>query len=93
MSDKITKKDDKMIGDFNPDYAIPPGETIKEVIEFLGISEAELEKRIGTNKIITGEQSITHDIADMLEFLTGVPAKMWCSLEANYIEQLAKLKD
>jgi len=79
--------------DFNPDYAIPPGETLKEVMETLGIPEAELEKQTEINKIITGEQPITHDIATMLEFLTNVPAKMWLNLEANYIEQLAKLRE
>ena len=32
---------------FEPDYAVPPGETLKETIEFLGMTQKELSTRTG----------------------------------------------
>jgi len=83
---------------FDPDYAIPPGETLKELMESLEMSQKELSKRTGLtvqslNRIIKGEQPITYDTANIFELVTNVPAKMWNSLEANYREQLAKIKE
>jgi len=90
---KVTKK-----YEFDPDYAIPPGETLKELMESLEISQKELSKRTGLtimslNRIIKGEQPVTYDTANILELVTNVPAKMWNNLEANYREQLAKIKE
>lgn len=83
---------------FDPDYAIPPGETLKELMESLEMSQKELSKRTGLtvqslNRIIKGEQPITYDTANIFELVTNVPAKMWNNLEANYREQLAKIKE
>ena len=90
---KVTKK-----YGFDPDYAIPPGETLKELMESLEMSQKELSKRTGLtvqslNRIIKGEQPITYDTANIFELVTNVPAKMWNNLEANYREQLAKIKE
>ena len=83
---------------FDPDYAIPPGETLKELMESLEMSQKEFSKRTGLtimslNRIIKGEQPVTYDTANILELVTNVPAKMWNNLEANYREQLAKIKE
>jgi HTH-type transcriptional regulator / antitoxin HigA len=83
---------------FDPDYAIPPGETLKELMESLEMSQKELSKRTGLtvqslNRIIKGEQPITYETANIFELVTNVPAKMWNNLEANYREQLAKIKE
>jgi HTH-type transcriptional regulator / antitoxin HigA len=90
---KATKK-----YEFDPDYAIPPGETLKEIMESLEMSQKELSKRSGLtvqslNRIIKGEQPVTYDTANILELVTGVPAKMWNNLEVNYREQLAKIQE
>ena len=90
---KVTKK-----YEFDPDYAIPPGETLKELMESLEMSQKEFSKRTGLtimslNRIIKGEQPVTYDTANILELVTNVPAKMWNNLEANYREQLAKIKE
>ena len=77
---------------FDPDYAVPPGEILKESMDSLGISKKEFSKLTGLtvqslNRIIKGEQPITYDMANMFELVTNVPAKLWNNLEANYIEQ------
>lgn len=83
--------------DFEPDYAIPPGETLKETVEAIGMTQKELSKRTGLtvqsiNRIYKGEQPILYETADKLELVTGVPARFWNNLEANYREQREKIK-
>jgi HTH-type transcriptional regulator/antitoxin HigA len=83
---------------FQPDYAIPPGETLKEVMESLNMSQKELAIRTGLtaqsfNRIFKGNQPISYETANKLELATGVPAGMWNNLEAQYREQLAKIKE
>jgi HTH-type transcriptional regulator/antitoxin HigA len=81
---------------YEPDYAVPPGRTLRETIDTLGIDQRELAARAGlsakhVNQVIKGIAPITHDTAIRLERVTGVPARMWNNLEANYREQLARL--
>ena len=66
---------------FDPDYAIPPGETLKEVMESLDMTQKELSIRTGLtvqslNRIYKGEQTITYETANRLELTTGIPARM-----------------
>ncbi len=82
---------------FEPDYAVAPGATLKEVIESLCMKQKELALRTGLTeqtiiRIFSGEQPITHDTATKLEMVTSVPARVWNNLEMNYREQLSKLK-
>lgn len=84
--------------EFQPDYAVPPGETLKEVMESLNMSQKELAIRTGItvqslNRISKGDQPISYETANKLELATGVPASMWNNLEAQYREQLAKIKE
>jgi HTH-type transcriptional regulator/antitoxin HigA len=81
---------------FEPDYAIPPGETLREVMESLGMSQKELAGRTdltvqSLNRIFKGIQPITYETANRLELAIGVPSTMWNNLEAQYREQLAKI--
>jgi len=83
---------------FEPDYAIPPGETLREVMESLGMSQKELARRTdlavqSLNRIFKGTQPITYETANRLELATGVPATMWNNLEAQYREQLARIHE
>lgn len=83
---------------FDPDYATPPGETLEETIEALNMSQADLSRRTELtvqtiNRIFKGTQPITYETANRLELATGVPARMWNNLEANYREQLLKIEE
>lgn len=80
------------------DYAIPPGETLLETIEALGMTQVELARRMGrplktVNEIIKGKAMITADTAVQLERVLGAPARFWLGLEANYREDLARLDE
>lgn len=80
---------------YEPDFAVPPGLTLQETIDAQGIAQRELAVRSGLsakhiNQVIKGVAPITHDTAIRLERVTGVPARMWNNLEANYQEQQAR---
>ena len=79
----------------NSDLAIPPGEFLLEVAGDLGISQADLARRMGRppqaiNEIIKGEKVITSETALQLEQVLAVPAHIWTGLEAEY--QLVKAR-
>ena len=83
---------------YEPDYAVPPGATLQETIDSLGMTQRDLALRTGMaaktiNEIIKGKAPITPDTSVLLERVTGVPARMWNNLETNYREQLARLAD
>lgn len=80
---------------FKPDYASPPGETLAETIEVMGLTQSELARRMGRpiktiNEIIQGKAALTADTALELEHVLGVPASFWNGLESNYREHLAR---
>ena len=83
---------------FEPDYAVPPGHTLQEVMESLDMGQKELAVRTGLtvqslNRIFKGSQPITYQTANRLELATGVSAGFWNNLEAQYQEQLSKVAD
>jgi len=83
---------------FTPDYAVPPGKTIQEVMASLGMSQKELAVRTGLTaqtliRIFKGEQPITYETANRLELVTGIPARYWNNLELQYREQLTRLAE
>jgi HTH-type transcriptional regulator/antitoxin HigA len=78
-----------------PDYVSPPGETIRESVEALGMTQNEFAKRMGitpktVTKLIHGGAPIRPDTALALEKVLNVPARFWTNLEANYQEFLAR---
>jgi len=83
--------------EYSPDYAVAPGETLREVIDNLSMTQKELAIRTGLTeqtiiRIIKGVQPITFETANKLEMVTGVPARMWNNLEMHYQEQLSKIR-
>ena len=85
-----------MIIDFEPDYAVPPGETLAETLKSLQMPYGDLAQQMGTSVekvllILKGEAPITPDVSVVLERVTGIPVRMWNNLEANYRKQLAKV--
>jgi HTH-type transcriptional regulator/antitoxin HigA len=83
---------------FRPDYAIPPGETLRELIAEQNISQAELAMRLDistkhANQIMQGVAPITLETAIALERVTGMPASFWTRREADYREALLRADD
>ncbi len=84
--------------EYEPDMVSPPGETLLETLEELGMSQAELARRIDrpkktVNEIIQGKAAITAETALQFERALGIPAKFWLTREAQYRESLARLDE
>jgi HTH-type transcriptional regulator / antitoxin HigA len=88
----------KVINEFRPDYVSPPGETLLEVLESLGMTQAELARRTGRpkktiNEIIQGRATITPETALQLELTLDIPASFWNNREQQYQEALARIQE
>lgn len=88
----------EMKNQFTPDYAVPPGETLLETLDAIGMSQAELAERTGrskktVNEIINGKAAITPETALQFERVLGIPAGFWNNLERNYQESLARINE
>ena len=83
---------------YQPTEVSPPGETLAELIDERGITQAELARRMGrplnpVNEMILGTKEITEDTAIELERVLGTPAHFWLAREAKYREFLARRRD
>lgn len=75
----------------------PPGDTIQEHIDFIGMSQAELAERMGRpkekiNDIIKGREPISTATAFQLEKVLGIPASFWLNREKTYRTELYELQ-
>lgn len=83
--------------------AFHPGYYIAEVIEDMGISQAEFATRLGTtpktlSTLINGQISLSNDLAMKLSAMLGTSAEVWLNLQKGFDEkkieiQAAKDKD
>jgi HTH-type transcriptional regulator / antitoxin HigA len=84
--------------EYSPAEVLPPGTTLAETLDALGMTQAELARRADRpiktiNEIVQGKAEITADTAIQLERVLGVPASLWQSLERNYRDSLARARD
>ncbi|MDE6053029.1 MAG: HigA family addiction module antidote protein [Lachnospiraceae bacterium] len=78
------------------DLIIHPGETIADVLEDRGITQAELATRTGVtaayvSNVIAGKKDISANFALSLEYALGVPKSFWINLQANYDADLLEI--
>jgi plasmid maintenance system antidote protein VapI len=84
--------------DYRPDYASPPGETLLETLEELGLSTVELARQISMSEgailaIATGSSPITEEVAGKLEEALHVPRSFWMARERLYRERIQTLEE
>ena len=89
---------DKITNEYRPDVVTPPGETLKEIIDHIGMSKVELADRIGktpktVGEIIKHSAPITPSTAMELENVLGVPSSFWNNRERRYRESLARKEE
>jgi HTH-type transcriptional regulator / antitoxin HigA len=83
---------------FEPDYAVAPGETLKDVLDDRGVSQSELAARTGLtektiSQIVHGVAPLSYDTAEKLELALGVPARFWNARESRFREATLKLAE
>ncbi len=82
--------------EIHSDLAIPPGEYLSEVLNDLGMTQADLALRMGRpaqaiDEMVRSTKSLTPETSLQLERVVGVPAHIWLGLEAEYRLVLAGL--
>src|SRR5688500_14425455 len=74
---------------FTPDWVSPPGDTISDLLEERGWSQAELAERTGftrkhVNDLVQGRATISAATASKLSMTLGAPVQFWLTREAQY---------
>ena len=80
---------------YEPDYAVPPGESLQETLDAIGMTQVEFAQRTGLaaktiNFIVKGNAPITSETALQFERVLGIPASFWNNRERLYREALAR---
>ena len=86
------------VNKYLPDYVSPPGETLAEILEDQGMSQAELAERTGRtpkhiNEVVKGRANITPALALQLERVLGVPASFWNNRQRQYDAYAAQMQE
>lgn len=81
---------------FEPDWVSPPGETIQDLVEEHGWTQAELAERLGysakhVNLLVNGRVPLSEEAAMRLERVLGSTASFWLTREAKFREHSARL--
>jgi addiction module HigA family antidote len=84
--------------EYLPDVVSPPGETLRDIIDTIRTTNAELAERIGKTPkhigdIIKHGAPITPKTAMKLEKALGTPASFWINRERRFWEALAKVTE
>jgi HTH-type transcriptional regulator/antitoxin HigA len=80
---------------FTPDWASPPGNTIRDVLQARRLSVAEFARRMEqpaerVNDLLRGDLAITMSVARRLEKVVGASAEFWMAREGRFREGLAR---
>lgn len=84
--------------EYRPDDVSPPGETLLDMLEERGLSQADLAERTGRprktiNEIIKGKAAITPETALQLELVLGVSAEFWNQRESAFRASIARREE
>ena len=76
---------------------IHPGEFLSEILEEMGISQAEFSRRIGVSRmrvshIINGHRPVTAEMAHLIGKAFGQTPQYWMNLQANYDLKVAAIE-
>lgn len=90
--------DKQVTNEYQPDYAVTPGEVLSAELELRSMSQQELARRTGLTpkhliSILKAKSTITPETAIKLERALGMPADYWLNLESQYQEVLARLSE
>ena len=74
---------------FEPDYAVHPGEILNETLDARGIRKTDFAERCGISlktisQIINGKAPVTPETALQFERVLGISADIWNNLDSRY---------
>ena len=87
--------DEQQRNQYQPDYAVSPGEVLNFELQMRGIKKNALAKRTGLtpkhiSDLLNAKSSLTVETAIKLERAIGMPVQFWMNLETEYGEALAR---
>ena len=85
------------ISEYKDIVAFHPGYYIADVIEDMGVSQAEFATRLGTNTktlsyLLNGQANITNDLAKKLSAMMGTSPDVWLNLQNTYDKKLIEIQ-
>lgn len=77
--------------------AVHPGYYIADIIEDMGISQAEFATRMGTtaktlSQLINGQVNISNDLAKKLSVMMGTSVEVWQNLQNTYDQKMIEIQ-
>lgn len=80
------------------DFIIHPGETLKEILEDIGMSQRELAIRTDVTEshissVVNCQKAISISFSKKLEYALDIDASFWINLQANYDKELADFEE
>lgn len=87
---------DEVPGDFEPNWASPPGDTMRDILEHRGIGAPDLGSALGMSPtqvswLLRGWTHITEDLADALAGYLGASPEFWLRRDAQYRQARRRL--
>jgi HTH-type transcriptional regulator/antitoxin HigA len=81
---------------FEPDWVSPPGNSIADILEERGWTQADLARELGytpkyVRQLINAKVPVTEETALRLERVLGSTARFWLALEAHYRAECIRL--
>ncbi|MEM6453881.1 MAG: HigA family addiction module antitoxin [Acidobacteriota bacterium] len=82
---------------FEPDWVSPPGDTLADLLEERGWTQAELARRLGVsnkhvNDLVHARASISSETALQLSRVLGSTPRFWLNLETAYRAEVKRLQ-
>lgn len=79
--------------EYHPDRVTPPGETLQEILDNIGMSRVTLASRMGfplvvVDNLIDKRTLLSNEIAKRLEAALKTPASFWITREQHYRNSL-----
>lgn len=77
--------------------AFHPGYYVADIIEDMGVSQAEFAIRLGTtpktlSQLVNGQINISNNLAKKLSIMMGTSAEVWLNLQSSYDEKLIEIE-
>lgn len=84
------------IVEYKDAIAFHPGQYIGELIEDYQMTQNEFAEKLEVSptiisKLVSGQESISNDIAQKLEKFTNISMKTWINLQASYDRKVAEV--
>ena len=85
------------VNEYKDIVAFHPGYYIADIIEDMGISQAEFATRMGTtaktlSQLINGQANISNDLAKKLSVMMGTSADVWLNLQDTYNQKFIEIQ-